>query len=137
MEENAFVDDGGNWKFNGTGHTMSRSPLTAHADNIWQIWVVYYQKMEVKRPNEKKGLFRKKYIIEEIDVPFTFYSDTVFTSKEECGAAAGIYIKKLVENKDLPKEVINEDNSVNEDLVKAGVRKLHFVMLDRGNYSEG
>lgn len=121
--------------------------LTANTGNFYQPIVVYNRKVKTYKDTVTKTIFDELQIekkvfkkipnvitheevfpveTEEESVPFIFYSDMIFTSATEAGNFLGLYIKKLIDNKDLPEDVLNEDRTPNEDFIKPAVIKLQL-----------
>ena len=69
MLENQFFSEESKWIEN---HSLHKSTTVYHKDmnELWQGFVVYTREI-------KTGLFKKEVI------PFIFYCDVIFTSKEE------------------------------------------------------
>lgn len=108
-----------NWKTPGTDalNRTSRFEEVPETDlNLWQCCVIYKRKIG----------FLKKTV-----VPFMFTSPKVNDSREAALAYASFYIKQLIEQGDLPPEVINDDNTVNDDLIKTAVISLSLVNMEK------
>lgn len=116
-----FFSKDGKFKSAGLGSDI----LTAHsgttvndkAEGFFQPVIIYNRHVKV--------------LFHEEQVPFTFSSNVVFLSKEEAVGFLPYYIKKLVDNGDLPKDVLNEDRSINETLIRAALVKLNIGKLEK------
>jgi hypothetical protein len=64
---------------------------------------------------------------------FPFYSQEIFATQTDAVKYIPFFIKKLIEDKKLPSEVIKEDRLVDEDLIKPAVVPLQVVFLERDN----
>jgi hypothetical protein len=62
---------------------------------------------------------------------FPFYSQEVFMTQTDAVKFIPHFIRKLITDKKLPTEVINEDTSVNENMIQTAVVPLNVVFLER------
>lgn len=109
---NQFFTSDGNWI---DQHSLHTNVYHKDMNDLWQGFVIYTREI-------KTGLFKK------IIVPFIFYCEVIFTSKEDCAKTLGSYVKKLIERGELPASIIKE-NKIDEKVIKTGVRKISIGVL--------
>ena len=83
-------------------------------------------------------LFRKKDLetLQHQRFIFPFYSKEVFVSQQEATNFLPYFVKRLIADAKLPQEVINEDKSINEDIVKLGIAPLTITMIEKDRKDE-
>lgn len=102
LDPNKFFDNNGNFISGGRG---THQPTTHHKiEGFFQPSLIYRKEIKISR--------KKKEI-----VAFQFSCPTIFTTKEEATAYLPYYIRFLIKSGDLPKEVVDDNNFVNEDLL--------------------
>lgn len=113
-----FFDDNGKFKAGGNdiihNHTLSEK---TKFEGFFQPILIYNREVKIKRKMEP--------------IAFTFCSNTVFTTKEEAAGFLPFYIRQLIESGDLPKDVLNDDNTVNEKLLIPSFMKLDVGHLEK------
>ena len=62
---------------------------------------------------------------------FPFYSKEIFGSQSEAQNFLPIFIRRLIKEEKLPSTVLNEDLSVNDDILKLGVAPLTVTILEQ------
>ena len=114
-----FFDKSGKFKTVGSDILSNHSPKSKEMEGLFQPCVLYNRRVKVSFHTEQ--------------VPFTFTSGVIFTTKEEAANFLPHYVKKLIHDGDLPKDVVNEDGSINEDMVKTVMVKLEIGQLEKAN----
>ena len=61
---------------------------------------------------------------------FPFYSKEIFGSPQEAQMFLPNFIRRLLNEGKLPPEAVNEDKSVNDDILRAGVAPLAVTMIE-------
>jgi hypothetical protein len=64
---------------------------------------------------------------------FPFYSKEIFTVQTDAINYIPYFIRQLISDGRLPTEVINEDKSINDNLIKPAIVPLEVVFLERDN----
>lgn len=118
-----FFDTNGQFKSRrgpvGSDILSAHSPRKIEPEGLFQPIIFYNRNMKVSFHHEQ--------------VPFSFSSNTVFTTKDEAVAFLPMYIRQLIKNGDLPAEAVNEDGSVNEDIVRTAVLPLKVGALEKAD----
>jgi len=62
---------------------------------------------------------------------FPFYSKEIFMSQQEATNFLPLFIKQLIKEEKLPASVINEDRSINEEIIKPAIIPLQTTVLEQ------
>lgn len=124
MDASKFFDKDGNFKHSLGSDVLSHSGkrVREKIEGFFQAQVTYNRKVKVG--------FRKYE-----SVPFIFTSNLVFLSKEEAVGFLPFYIRKLVQDGDLPEDTIKRDietgkEYINQALVVPQVMKLTIGAME-------
>ena len=116
-----FFDKAGNWTGGNSdilNHMPKKmTPKREKVDGLYQPALIYNRHIKVGFHTES--------------VAFTFTSNVVFFTKEECIGFMPYYVRKLIDAGDLPKDVLNADNSINEKLLLPSVVKLGIGEMEQ------
>lgn len=112
-----FFDVNGNFRRSQQGQDIlsHNKKRRDKIDGLWQVQLVYNRNCKVRFHEEK--------------IPFVFTSDLVFLSKEEAAGFIPYYIRKLMDEGDLPEDTIKKDPEsgkefINQTIIVPAVRKL-------------
>ena len=84
--------------------------------HFWQPVIIFNKEIKVR--------FHK----ENLAVPI--YSPIIFAEPAQATEYLGKFVKDLVKNNDLPKESINGDNTINENIIKGAVQEVILGKLE-------
>lgn len=117
MDASKFFDNSGNFK------SSLGSDVLSHSGKRTREKIEGFFQAQVTYNHEVKVSFHKE------NVPFVFVSNLVFLSKEEALGFLPYYIRKLVQDGDLPEEAIKRDPEsgkefINQTLIVPQVMKL-------------
>ena len=119
VDPSSFFDKEGKWKAAGSDIIhQNHVAREARFDGFWQPMFIYNREIKV-------GLKKKE------PVAFNFTCGTIFTEREEAAAFLPFYLKQLIASGDLPKDVVKEDNSLDETKLIPSVAHLQVGQLER------
>lgn len=110
-----------NWKFNNSGGDILTHRYNKPKVEYWQVKIIYNNEVEIR-----KGLFKK----EKLNIPFEFSAPYINSTREEAIGYAKFFLKDLIDNGDLPPEVV-VDGKVNDDLIKIATVKVELAYMER------
>lgn len=84
--------------------------------HFWQPVIIFNKEIKVR--------FHK----ENLAVPI--YSPIIFPEPAQATEYLGKFVKDLVKNNDLPRESINGDNTINENIIKGAVQEVILGKLE-------
>lgn len=119
VDPTSFFDSEGKWK--AAGSDVIHQNHIAHEksfDGFWQPCFIYNREIKVGY---------KKYE----SIAFNFTCSTVFTDKEEAAAFLPYYLKQLITQGDLPKDVVKDDKTIDETKLIPTVAHLEVGKLER------
>jgi len=96
-----------------------KSYLSSNVE-FWQPTILY---------NEELKLDKRGKDIRHITFPFT--PPNIFKSETDAQIFAGIYIKSLIYEGNLPPEAISADGKNNEDIVKIFINKVILTAIEK------
>ena len=124
MDASKFFDKNGNFKHSLGSDVLSHSGkrVREKIEGFFQAQVTYNRKVKVG--------FRKYE-----SIPFIFTSNLVFLSKEEAIGFLPFYIRKLIQDGDLPEDAVKHDietgkEYINQALVVPQVMKLTIGAME-------
>lgn len=100
-------------------------------DGLVQI-VVYLQVPLLEMLDEKQLKLNKKQaaILENTRLSLPYYSPDIFETDDDAKKCVPIFITQLIKKELLPPEVLNEDRSVNNELIRVGLVTLNITKLE-------
>lgn len=110
-----------NWKFNNEGGDILTHRYKKPKVEYWQVKVIFNNEVEIR-----KGIFKK----EKLHIPFEFTAPYINSTQEEAIGYAKYYLNDLINNGDLPKEVV-VNGKVNENLIRIATVKVELAYMER------
>lgn len=121
IDPSNFFDKEGKWKAAGSDMIhQNHIAREQHFDGFWQPCFIYNREIKLGRKKTEP-------------VAFNFTCGTIFTDKEEAAAFLPYYLKQLITQGDLPKDVIKEDKTIDETKLIPTVAHLEIGQLERAD----
>lgn len=121
MDASKFFDNNGNFRSIGKDIISHSGKRRDKVEGFFQAQITYNRKCKVRFHTE--------------DIPFIFTSNYVFLSREEAINFLPFYVRKLIEQEDIPSEAIIREQEtgkeyINQKMIIPQVMKLSIAAME-------